>query len=121
MANRQFRTDGTGFRVQVPGVGLHHGHFEVYHRDHVNFQYTAEKGGKSQAERLAKFAGTLLVDAESRYNASTRDGRIKEANCHAYPRRALEDAEAVQPILAAEGGQFLSKMFEADAIAKERG
>lgn len=115
-------TDGTGIKVQVPGLGLHYGHFEVYHRDHiVNFQYTAEKGGESQAERLAKFAGTLLVDAESRYNASTRDGRIKVANCNAHPRRALEDAEAVQPILAAEGGQFLGKMFEADAIAKERG
>lgn len=115
-------TDGTGFKVQVPGVGLHHGHFEVYHRDDiVVYQYTPEKGGEWQAERLTMFAGTLLVDGESRYNETTRDGRIKEANCNAHPRQRLRDAEVVQPVLAAEGGQFVSKMFELEAIAKERG
>ena len=33
-------SDGTGFTVQVKGVGLHHGFIEVYHRDDVVvFQY----------------------------------------------------------------------------------
>jgi Transposase IS66 family len=115
-------TDGTGFKVQIRGVGLHHGLFEVYRRDElVVFQYTPEKGGESQAERLASFAGTLLVDGESCYNETSRDGRIKEANCTAHPRRKLQDAEAVQPVLAKEGGQFLSKLFELEEVAKERG
>ena len=37
-------SDGTGFKVQVPGVGLHHGFLEVYHwQDAVVFQYEPEK------------------------------------------------------------------------------
>jgi transposase len=44
-------TDGTGFKVQIPGLGLHHGYFEVYHwGDTVVFQYTPEKGGESGLE-----------------------------------------------------------------------
>lgn len=116
-------TDGTGFEVQVKGIGLHHGFIEVYHRgDVVVYQYEAEKGGETQAKKLGKFEGTLLVDAESRYNETIRTNPlILEANCNAHPRRKLRDAEAVQPILAAEGGRFVSAMFEAEAEAKKRG
>jgi transposase len=116
-------TDGTGFKVQVPGLGLHHGYFEVYHwGETVVFQYTPEKGGESQADRLVGFEGTLLVDAESRYNATHATGsRVVEANCNAHPRRKLRDAEAVQPVLAAEAGRFVSAMFEAEDVARERG
>jgi len=123
LAGDRIATDGTGISVQVLGVGLHHGYLEVYHRDQiVVFQYTPEKGGKTQAEKLAKFEGTLLVDAESRYNATTaQNPKIVEANCNAHPRRKLRDAEAVQPVLAAEGGGFVSAMFEAEAMAREQG
>jgi transposase len=115
-------TDGTGFKVQVPGLGLHHGFFEVYHWDDtVVFQYTPEKGGESQAARLTGFAGTLLVDGESRYNETLAvHPKIVEANCNAHPRRKLKDAEAVQPVLAAEAGRFVSAMFEAEELAAER-
>lgn len=123
IAGDHLATDGTGFKVQVPGLGLHHGYFEVYHwGDTVVFQYTPEKGGESQAERLAGFAGTLLVDAESRYNATlAASGAIIEANCNAHPRRKLRDAEAVQPALAVEAGRFVSAMFEAEDVARELG
>jgi transposase len=116
-------TDGTGFKVQVPGLGLHHGYFEVYHWDDtVVFQYTPEKGGESQAARLAGFEGTLLVDGESRYNETMAvHPKIKEANCNAHPRRKLKDAVAVQPVLAAEAGRFVSAMFEAEELARDRG
>lgn len=116
-------SDGTGFEVMVKGVGLHHGYFEVYHRDElVVFQYEPEKGGKTQADKLKRFSGTLLVDAEARYNETIRaNPRIVEANCHAHPRRELKDAETVQPVLAKEAGLFVSAMFEAEAHAKEQG
>ena len=116
-------TDGTGFKVQIPKVGLHHGFFEVYHWDEiVVFHYEAEKGGQTQMKKLAKFEGTLLVDAESRYNLTfqTYDGQIFEANCHAHPRRKLRDAEGCQPVLAADGGRFITAMFEQERLAKER-
>lgn len=116
-------TDATGFKVQLRDVGLHHGHLEVYHRDDlVVFQYEAEKGGETQAAKLAKFSGTVLVDVEARYNHLIQTNlRVIEANCNAHPRRALRDAEAVQPILAAEGGRFVTAMFDADAEAKDAG
>ena len=116
-------TDGTGLKVVVPGVGLHHGHLEVYHRDWVVvFQYEAEKGGETQADKLKNFVGSLLVDAESRYNETTRRyPLIVEANCNAHPRRKLRDAENVQPLLADEAGRFVSRMFEREAVAKADG
>jgi transposase len=123
MAGGFVATDGTGLDVQVRGVGLHRGFLEVYHCDDVVvFQYEPEKGGETQAAKLAGFAGTLLVDAESRYNeARRRNPKIVEANCNAHPRRKLEDAEAVQPVLAAEGGRWVSALFDAEREARERG
>jgi transposase len=116
-------SDGTGLKVQIPGMGLHHGFIEVYHRDGlVVFQYEAEKGGETQSAKLARFSGVLLVDAESRYNQTFRDHReIIEANCNAHPRRKLRDAEAAQPLLAAEAGRFVEAMFEGEAAAKALG
>ncbi len=116
-------SDGTGLKVQIPKLGLHHGFIEVYHRDElVVFQYEAEKGGTTQADKLVKFTGGLLVDAESRYNETFRTHpAIVEFNCNAHPRRKLRDAEAVQPVLAAEAGRFVSAMFLAEAEAKTAG
>lgn len=121
LAGGHLASDATGYKVQIPGVGLHHGHMEVYHwGDTVVFQYTAEKGGETQAAKLATFAGTLLVDAESRYNRTAENPKIIEANCLAHPRRKLRDAEAVQPVLAAEGGAFLTVLFDLEAAAQEQ-
>jgi transposase len=116
-------SDGTGLDVQIPGAGLHHGYIEVYHnREQVVFQYEPEKGGATQATKLANYKGALLVDAESRYNETFRAHRqIVEYNCNAHPRRKLRDAEKVQPVLAVEAGRFVSAMFEEEACAKAAG
>jgi transposase len=122
LAQDHLASDATGYKVQIPGVGLHHGHMEVYHwGDVVVFQYTPEKGGETQAAKLAGFVGTLLVDAESRYNRTEENPDIIEANCLAHPRRKLKDAEIVQPVLAAEGGAYMSAMFDVEEVAKEEG
>ena len=123
LAGDWMASDGTGIKVQIPKVGLHHGYLEVYHRDDlVVFQYEAEKGGKTQAGKLAKFHGALVVDAESRYNETIRaNPGIVEFNCNAHPRRKLRDAEGEQPVLAAEAGRFVSAMFEEEAQAKTLG
>lgn len=123
LAGSWMGTDGTGLKVKVPEVGLHHGYLEVYHRDEiVLFHYEAEKGGETQADKLTKFSGTLLVDAESRYNeTSRRHPQILEANCNAHPRRKLKDALNVQPLLAEEAGRFVSKMFELEALGRADG
>lgn len=116
-------TDATGLSVQVKGVGLHKGYLEVYHQGlTVVFQYEAEKGGVTQAEKLAKFEGVLMVDAESRYNeAIRRNPKIREANCNAHPRRKLRDAEAVNPVLAKEAGAFVGAWFDQEELARKAG
>ncbi len=115
-------SDATGFKVQVPGAGLHHGHLEVYHRgDLVVVQYEAEKGGETQATKLKKFRGVLQVDAESRYNLTFENPAIIEAGCNAHPRRKLRDAEKVQPLLATEAGRFVGAMFGAEEEARNAG
>jgi hypothetical protein len=122
VAGDHLASDATGYKVQIPGYGLHHGHMEVYHwGDVVVFLYTPEKGGETQAAKLAGYVGTLLVDAESRYNRTEENPNIIEANCLAHPRRKLRDAETVQPVLAAEGGAYVSAMFEVEEDAKALG
>lgn len=122
LAGDHLGSDATGYKVQIPGYGLHHGHMEVYHwGDVVVFQYTPEKGGETQAAKLAGYVGTLLVDAESRYNRTAENPDIIEANCLAHPRRKLRDAETVQPVLAVEGGAYVSAMFEVEEDAKALG
>ncbi len=47
--------------------------------------------------------------------------RVKEAGCNAHGRRKLRDAEAVQPVLATEGGAFIASMYVAEAEGKKLG
>jgi len=95
LAGPQLATDGTNFKVQIRGVaGLQHAYLETYHHaDAVVFHFELEKSGSTQAAKLSGFEGLLLVDAESRYNETAALPGVIEANCHAHPRRKLEDAE----------------------------
>jgi transposase len=83
----------------------------------VVFQYEPSKDGQTQASKLSNYYGTLLVDAEHRYN-ETIDQGIPEAGCNAHGRRKLRDAEQVQPVLAAEGGRFLTAWFDLEEEAQ---
>jgi len=122
LAGDLLATDGTNLKVQIPKVGLHHGYIEAYlNGDIVVFHYEAEKGGETQAAKLQSFSGTLMVDAESRYNLTSASPTIREANCHAHPRRKLRDAEVMQPVLAKEGGRYISEPFAVDADGRDRG
>ena len=121
LSGSHLASDGTGFKVQIPKVGLHNGFMEVYHwGDTVVFQYEPSKDGETQSMKLAPFAGTLLVDAEHRYN-ETIDSGVTEAGCNAHGRRKLRDAEQVQPVLAAEGGRFVGAWFDLEEQAQLAG
>ena len=120
LAGSMLATDGTNFKVQIKGEGLQHAYLEVYHHeDTVVFQFEREKSGSTQAAKLLGFQGLLLVDAESRYNETAAIPGITEANCHAHPRRKLEDAEQMQPVLAVEGGRFITELFDVEEEAKK--
>lgn len=112
--------DATGLKVCIDGVpGTHAGYLEAFNDGAtVVFQYEPTKHGPPLASKLAPFKGVLVADAEHRHNALFADGTITEAGCNAHGRRKLRDAEQVQPALAAEGGRFLSAIFEAEAEAK---
>jgi DNA-binding protein H-NS len=121
LAGTHLASDGTGFKVQIPELGLHGGFMEVYHwGDTAVFQYEPSKDGDVQASKLANFGGTLLVDAEHRYNA-TFDAGVTEAGCNAHGRRKMRDAEQVQPVLAAEGGRFIAAWFDLEEEAQLAG
>lgn len=122
LAGDQLATDGTNFKVQIRGAGLQHAYLEVYHHDDVVvFQFELEKSGATQASKLTPFEGVLLVDAESRYNETAALPGVIEANCHAHPRRKLKDAVQMQPVLAADGGRFITEFFDIEAEGRERG
>jgi len=49
--------------------------------------------------------------SEHRFNDVFASGRAIEAGCNAHGRRKFRDAEATQPVLAAEGGPFLGAIY----------
>jgi hypothetical protein len=123
LASSWMATDGTGLKVLVPGLpAAHDGYLELY-RDNTCavFQYEATKASADVVAKLASFTGTLTADAEHRFNAVYETGRVVESGCNAHGRRKYRDAEATQPMLAAEGGAFISAMYVAEEEAKKRG
>lgn len=123
LAGSLIQSDGTGWSVRIAGVaGTYRGYLEVYRRDEiVVFQYEARKDAETQKAKLQRFTGTLLVDAEHRYNATFESGRIVEAGCNAHGVRKFEAAEASQPALALEGGQFLSAVYAMEKAGRAQG
>jgi len=123
LASAWMATDGTGLKVLVPGLpAAHDGYLELYRNlSCAVFQYEATKASEQLAGKLHTYCGTLTADAEHRLNVLYASGHVIEAGCNAHGRRKFEDAEATQPVLAAEGGAFLSAMYIAEARARELG
>ena len=123
LAGSWMATDGTGLKVLVPGLpAAHDGYLELYRNDACAvFQYEATKASADVVAKLAPFTGTLTADAEHRFNAVYETGRVIEAGCNAHGRRKFRDAEATQPVLATEGGAFISAMYIAEEEARKRG
>lgn len=116
-------SDGTHLAVVVKGVpGTHRGYLEVYlHGPTVVFQYEPEKGAAALVAKLSGYEGFLVVDAEHRFNGVFESGKVVEVGCNAHGRRKFEDAETTQPVLAVEGGRFLSAAFAAEDEARAAG
>ena len=123
LAGSWMATDGTGLKVLVPGLpAAHDGYLELYRDDtRAVFQYEPTKASEEVVAKLAPFTGTLTADAEHRFNAVYKTGRVIEAGCNAHGRRKFRDAEVVQPQLAAEGGAFIAAMYVAEEDARKRG
>jgi transposase len=123
LAGSWMATDGTGLKVLVPGLpAAHDGYLELYRNAACAvFQYEATKASEEVVAKLAPFRGTLTADAEHRFNAVYQTGRVIEAGCNAHGRRKFRDAEATQPVLAKEGGAFISAMYIAEEEARTRG
>jgi len=113
LASSWMATDGTGIKVIVPKLpAAHNGYLELYRNDELAvFQYEPTKDGDVVAAKLRPFRGTLTADAEHRFNDVFASGCVVEAGCNAHGRRKFRDAEATQPVLAAEGGAFIGAMY----------
>jgi len=123
LAGPWMATDGTGLKVLVPEMETaHNGYIELYRREDLAvFQYEADKAAENMLSKMRSFRGTLLADAEHRFNALYETGCVVEAGCNAHARRKFRDAEGAQPMLAVEGGAFLGAMYGQEARAKELG
>ena len=116
-------TDGTGLKVLVPGLETaHNGYLELYRNDSLAvFQYEPDKASENLLSKLRSFQGTLVADAEHRFNELYLDGRVIEAGCNAHARRKFRDAEGAQPLLAVEGGAFLGAIYGEEEKANQLG
>ena len=123
LASRWMATDGTGLKVIVPKLpAAHSGYVELYRNDELAvFQYEPTKDGDIVAAKLRPFRGTLTADAEHRFNGVFASGKVNEAGCNAHGRRKFRDAEATQPVLAAEGGAFIGAMYGEEEKARYLG
>jgi transposase len=123
LAGSWMATDGTGLKVLVPKLpAAHNGYIEIYRNDECAvFQYAAHKGSDDVLARLKPFRGTITADAEHRFNTVYKSGDVLEAGCNAHGRRKFRDAEATQPVLAAEGGAFVGAMYGEEERARQLG
>jgi transposase len=123
LAGSWMATDGTGLKVLVPKLPVaHNGYIELYRNEQTAvFQYEADKSGDVVATKLQSFSGTLTADAEHRFNGVYASGRVLEAGCNAHGRRKFREAEATQPVLAAEGGAFVGAMYGEEEKAQKLG
>ena len=78
LAGSWMATNGASLKVIVPAVpGTHSDHIEVYQRDGlVVFQYEPDKSVETLANKLKRFSGILVADAEHRHNAAFAGGTI---------------------------------------------
>jgi transposase len=123
LASSWMATDGTGIKVIVPKLpAAHNGYVELYRNDELAvFQYEPTKDGDVVAAKLRPFRGILTADAEHRFNDVFASGCVVEAGCNAHGRRKFRDAEATQPVLAAEGGAFIGAMYGEEEKAQKLG
>lgn len=123
LASRWMATDGTGIKVIVPNLpAAHNGYLELYRNEELAvFQYEPTKSGDLVTAKLRPFRGTLTADAEHRFNDVFASGCVIEAGCNAHGRRKFRDAEATQPVLAAEGGAFIGAMYGEEEKAQKLG
>ena len=112
VAGEWMNADGSGIDVVVNHNGVARGIIDVFTRDDVAvYTFSASKNGTDFADRLAKFAGTLVADAESRMNETYASGAITEAGCNSHGIRKFDVAGTEYPVLAEEGRQFVAAMF----------
>ena len=123
LAGSWIQSDGSGIDVMVEGhEGVARGIMDVFTRDDVAvFTFNLSKDGNDFADKLAKFTGTMVSDAESRLNVTYADGSVIEAGCNAHGLRKFEAAQGEQPVLALEAATFLTAMFLIEAEAAEAG
>jgi transposase len=123
LAGKWMATDGTGLKVLIPELETaHNGYIELYRRDDLAvFQYEPDKAAENLLAKLRPFIGTMVADAEHRFNALYETGRVLEAGCNAHLRRKFRDAESAQPTLALEGGHFIGAMYGQDEQARTLG
>jgi hypothetical protein len=113
--------DGTGLKALVSGEHkAWDGYLEVFTRDELTvFQFDLTKHADRLQDRVNGFLGILVTDAETRNRAGSPG--VTLANCNAHPRRALRDAERVQPRLAVQGARFLQALYELEDQADAAG
>ena len=123
LASSWMATDGTGLKVLIPKLPTaHNGYIELYRNNAMAvFQYSPDKAAEGVVEKLRAFSGTLTADAEHRFNEVYASGRVIESGCNAHGRRKFRDAEASQPVLAAEGGAFIGAIYGEEEKAQKRG
>ena len=108
-------SDATSAPLQVSGGTVNHAVMVfIGDDDQVVFKHARRLDGDLYGKLLARFSGTLVVDAASVYGPLFRRAEIDEAGCWAHARRYFWKALGAQKALALEGIAIIGALFAAD-------
>jgi hypothetical protein len=131
-------TDATGFAIQPgpledgPRRPCRKGHYfvQIADRDHIFFEFTPKETSANVRAMFRGFEGYLQADAKSVYDVLFRppdpgdpddDGCIRiEVSCWSHARRKFWEAALAKQSVAREALVRIGKIFELDAIFREK-
>lgn len=88
--------------------------------DEICFTWSASRGSDHVVAQLGAFAGTLLTDGYSAYDAyAKKRPRVTQAQCWVHLRRYFERAQASDPA-AAEALTIIGELYRSEREIRER-
>lgn len=121
VAGRWLQSDATGFKVLEGSRNKpHRGHLYSWsNTERVVYTYAREGTGEHPAQILQGFAGTMVVDGGSSFNAAAKVDGVKRAGCWAHARRKFWEARDTDPVRVHAALEAIREVFQLERAFQE--
>lgn len=121
LQSRYIQSDDTGIEVQG-AEGYRNGHVWVYRGEggEVSYDFTWQRNREGPMRRLKGYKGYLQADAAPAYDEVYRQYvDIKEVGCWAHARRYFKEAQATNPVPAAQAVVLIGELYGIERSSKQ--